>query len=102
MTFGRRLKKANEIAKKRAKRIRDSGGPLFTPEQLEHLSRHPPSKKDRPHRDVEGLAFEPGMFRKFNGTCSCPICKAAKADKKYKAKGAKKRQWREERVNELK
>ncbi len=97
MTFGKRLKKANELAYKRAARIRSDGQrPLFTPEQLQHLSRHPPSKKDRPHRDVELLAFEPGKFRDFNGTCSCPACKSAKAAAKYKSKGVNKRKWKED------
>jgi hypothetical protein len=97
MTLGKRLEEANRIALKRAKRIRTAYGyPLFTPEELEHLSRHPPSKKDRPHKDVVDMAFEPAMFRKFNGTCDCSTCKAAKADSKYKSKGKNKRKWWEE------
>lgn len=95
MTLGKRLEKANEIAKKRAERIRAfGGGQLFSPEQLQHLSRHPPSKEDRPHRDVEELAFEPVKFRKFNGSCGCPTCKMAKEATKYKSKGSSKRKWR--------
>jgi hypothetical protein len=97
MTFGKRLRKANEIAKKRAERIRDGWGhQLFTPEQLQHLSRHPPSKKDWPHRNVEDLAFEPAMFRDFNGTCGCKTCRAMKRAGKYKSKGVNKRKWKEE------
>lgn len=97
MTLGKRLEKANEIARKRAARIRDFGGkPLFSPEQLRHLATHPPSKDDRPHKDVELLAFEPAMFRKFNGACDCPICKTARAQRSYKGKGFRKRQWREQ------
>lgn len=97
MTLGKRLEKANEIARKRAERIRTVGGkPLFSPEQLRHLANHPPSKDDRPHKDVEELAFEPAKFRKFNGACDCPACKSARAERSYKSKGFNKRKWRDE------
>lgn len=58
---GERLKKANKIAKKRAKRWPDATLPV-------------------------------GRYRKFNQTCSCPMCKKPR----YKSKGQKKKRQRSE------
>jgi hypothetical protein len=81
--LGDRLKKADEIARRRAKKLADSVD--YTPEELARLSRY--NTKERLHR--EPSRRDMGQLRKSNSTCDCEMCRVAKGKR---AKGESKRQ----------
>lgn len=74
--IGERLRRANEIAARRADRLARAE-PEFTDQEI---ARAVPPSRQQPHRDAAHM--DVAAFRKWNGRCGCSRCRELRAKRR--------------------